>query len=45
MLGYVIDKYCQALIKNVEADLEKKGLLLLFKCVMPLSNGYKSEMD
>ena len=39
------DKYCQALVKNVEENLEKRGLRLPSKCPMPLSNGYKPEMD
>ena len=39
------DKYCQALVKNVEERLEKKGLRLPSKCILPLSNGYKPELD
>jgi len=39
------DKYCNALVKNVEDILEKKGLKLPSKCVTPLSNGYKPEFD
>ena len=39
------DKYCNSLVKNVESILEKKRLRLPSKCVMPLSNGYKPEMD
>ena len=39
------DKYCNALVKNVEIILEKKGLRLPSKCVLPLSNDYKPEID
>ena len=39
------DKYCQALVKNVEADLEKKGIRLPSKCYTPMSSGYRPEMD
>ncbi len=39
------DKYCQALVKNVEADLEKKGIRLPSKCYIPMSSGYRPEMD
>jgi len=39
------DKYCQALVKKVEADLEKKGIRLPSKCFMPLDSGYRPEMD
>ena len=40
-----LDKYCNALVKNVESILERKGLRLPSKCVLSLSNGYKPEMD
>ena len=30
-----LDKYCQAPVKNVEADLEKKGIKLPSKCYTP----------
>ena len=39
------DKYCAAMVKNVEEALAKKGLRLPSKCVTPLSHGYKPEMD
>ena len=39
------DKYCMALVKNIEAVLRKKGLRLQSKCVTPLTNGYKPELD
>jgi hypothetical protein len=39
------DKYCQALVKNVEDVLSKKGLRLPSKCFTPLKHGYKPELD
>ncbi len=39
------DKYCQALVKNVEADLEKKGIRLPSKCYTSMSRGYRPEME
>ena len=39
------DKYCSAIVKNVEHTLQKKGLRLQSKCSAPLSHGYKSELD
>ena len=39
------DKYCAAMIKNVEERLEKKGLRLPSKCVSPTTHGYRPEMD
>ena len=39
------DQYCQAAVKNVETTLEKKNLRLPSKCLTPLSNGYRPEMD
>ena len=39
------DKYCAAMIKNVEDVLEKKGLRLPSKCITPLRSGYKPELD
>lgn len=39
------DKYCAAMVKNVEDVLEKKGLRLPSKCVTPLRSGYKPELD
>ena len=37
------DKYCEALVKNVEDILQKKGLRLPSKCVSPLRHGNKPE--
>ena len=39
------DKYCAAAVANVTEVLEKKGLRLPSKCLTPLSNGYRPEMD
>ena len=39
------DKYCDALVTNVEDALKKKDLKLPSKCVTPFSNGYKPEVD
>ena len=39
------DKYCRAMVKNIEDDLAKKGLRLPSKCRLPLANGYKPELD
>lgn len=39
------DKYCAAMVKNVEVSLEKKGLRLPSRCITPLSHGYKPELD
>lgn len=39
------DKYCAAMIQNVEDVLQKKGLRLPSKCVTPLRSGYKPELD
>ena len=39
------DKYCAALVKNVEQTLKKKGLRLPSKCPGPLAHGYKPELD
>ena len=39
------DKYCAALVSNVEDELQKKGLRLPSKCPAPFSHGYKPEMD
>ena len=39
------DKYCNALVSNVEEMLAKKGLRLPSKCPTPLSSGYKPELD
>ena len=43
--GLCLRKYCQALVKNVEADLEKKGVRLPSKYFTPLSSGYRPDMD
>ena len=40
-----LDKYCNAMIQNVEDTLKKKGLRLPSKCYTPLQNGYKPELD
>ena len=39
------DKYFQALVKNVEADLEKKGIRLPSKCYTSMSRGCRPEME
>ena len=39
------DKYCKALVANVEESLNKKGLRLPSKCITPLQHGYKPELD
>jgi hypothetical protein len=39
------DKYCAAMVKNIEATLMKKGVRLPSKCPSPLSHGYKPELD
>ena len=39
------DKYCTALVNNVEETLAKKGLRLPSKCLTPISHGYRPEMD
>ena len=39
------DKYCAALVKNVEQTLKKKGLRLPSRCPGPLAHGYKPELD
>jgi hypothetical protein len=39
------DKYCSAMVKNVEHILQKKGLRLQSECPAPLSHGYKPELD
>ena len=39
------NKYCEALVKNIEDVLQKKGLRLPSNCKSPLSHGYKPEMD
>ena len=39
------DKYCDALVKNVEDVLQRRGLRLPSKCITPLQSGYKPEVD
>jgi len=39
------DKYCAAMVKNVEESLNKKGLRLKSKCDLPIRHDYKPEMD
>ena len=39
------DKYCATMVKNVEETLAKRGLRLPSKCPLPLSAGYKPELD
>lgn len=39
------DKFCIAFVRNVEETLEKKGLRLPSKCITPLRQGYKPELD
>ena len=39
------DKYCAAMIDNVEDVLQRKGLKLPSRCVTPLRSGYKPELD
>ena len=39
------DKFCNAMVKNVEDALQKKGLKLPSKCTTPLRSDYKPELD
>ena len=39
------DKYCAALVNNIEETLTKKGLCLPSKCVTPITHEYCPEMD
>ena len=39
------DRYCAAMVTNIETTLSKKGLRLPAKCATPISNGYKPELD
>ena len=39
------DKYCAAMVKNIEDGLNKKGLRLPARCELPIRHGYKPEMD
>ena len=39
------DRYCAAVVKNVEDTLSKKGLRLPTKCNLPTKHGYRPDMD
>ena len=39
------DKYCAAMVTNIEETMNKKGVRLQSKCVTPLRSGYKPELD
>ena len=39
------DKYCSAIIQNVEHTLKEKVFRLPSKCYTPLQNGYKPELN
>jgi hypothetical protein len=39
------DSYCAAFVTNTETILKAKGVRLPSKCVTPLQNGYKPELD
>ena len=39
------NKYCAAMVKNVEESLAKKGLRLPSRCVTPTQHGYNPELD
>ena len=39
------DRYCAAMVKNIEDGLSRKGLRLPSKCDLPIRHGYKPEMD
>jgi len=39
------DKYCNAMVKNIEDILKKKGLRLPSKCITSFRSGYKPELD
>ena len=39
------DKYCAAMVKNVEEILAKKGLRLPTKCNLTTKHGYRPEID
>ena len=39
------DKYCAAMVANIEDILAKKGLRLPSRCNMPIKHGYRPEMD
>ena len=39
------DRYCAAMVKNIEDGLNRRGLRLPSKCELPIRHGYKPEMD
>ena len=39
------DKYCAAMVKNIEETIAKKGLRLPTKFNLPTKHGYRPEMD
>ena len=39
------DQYCVIAAVNIKEALNKKSLRLLSKCVAPLANGYRPEVD
>ena len=39
------DKYCAAMVQNVEETLAKKGLRLLTKSNIPTKHSYRPEID
>ena len=39
------DKYCAAMVNNIEEDIAKKGLRLPIKCNILTKHGYRPEMD
>ena len=39
------DKYCATAVANVTEVLSKKGMRLPSKCLTPLANGYRPELD
>ena len=39
------DKYCAAMVRNIEDGLNKKGLRLPTRCELPIRHGYRPEMD
>jgi len=39
------DKYCTAMVNNIEDGLNKKGLRLPTRCELPIRHGYRPEMD
>ena len=39
------DRYCAAMVKNIEDGLSRKGLRIPSKCDLPIRHGYKPEID